>query len=117
MDEILRFTKGGRMLLAADSNSRSKTWHDVITNPRDRKLEEYLASNQLHIIDEESERSTFHNSRGSSNIHLTITNNLITAVNEWEISAEESLSDHNCLKYKISIGGDKNHNNNNKFQT
>ena len=45
---------------------------------------------------------TFHNSRGTSNIDLTITNNnLIADMHEWEISEEESCSDHNFLKYKI----------------
>ena len=35
---------------------------------------------------------------------MTITNNSLTkAVNKWEISAEESCSDHNFLKYNISI--------------
>ena len=48
LDEIMRFINGGGMLIAADSNSRSKTWHDVITNSRGRKLEEYLASKQPH---------------------------------------------------------------------
>jgi len=34
IDEILQFAKGTRILIAADSNSRSKTWHDKITNSR-----------------------------------------------------------------------------------
>ena len=84
IDTILQFAKGEMILIATDSNSRSTSWHDRITNSRRKKLEEYLASKQLHIINEESERSTFHNSRGSSNIDLTITNNnLVAAVNEW----------------------------------
>jgi hypothetical protein len=117
MDGLMRFVKGGRILIAVDSNARSKTWHDVKTNSRGRKMEEYLASKQLHIINEESDMFTFHNSRGSSNIDLTVTNNnLIVALNEWEISAEESLSDHSYLKYKIGVGGDNNHNNDNKCQ-
>jgi len=54
-----------------------------ITNPRGKKLEEYLASRHLHIVNEESERNTFHNKIGSSNIDLTITNdNLIEDVRE-----------------------------------
>ena len=110
LDEIMRFINGGRILIDADSNARSKTWYDVITNSRGRKLEEYLASKQLHIIKEESERSTFHNSRGSSNIDLNITNNnLLSDVNEWEISSEESLSDHNYLKYIIGSGVNNGH--------
>jgi len=53
---------------------------------------------------------TFQNSRGTSNINLTITNNnLIADVHEWEISEEESCSDHNYLKYKI--GKANNHKN------
>jgi len=44
MDELLRFVKGGRILKAVDSNSRSKTWHDFKTNSRGRKLKEYLVS-------------------------------------------------------------------------
>jgi len=80
-------------------------------------MEEYVASKQLHIINEESDRFTFHNSRGSSNIDSpVINNNLTAAVNEWEISAEESSSDHNYLKYKIGVGGTNNHNNDNKCQ-
>ena len=79
IDEILQFAKGTNILIAADSNSRSKTWRDKITNSRRKKLEEYLASRHLHIINEESEMFTFHNSRGTSSIDLTITNNNLIA--------------------------------------
>jgi len=75
MDGLMNFVKGGRILIAVESNARSKTWHDIKTNSRGKKMEEYLASKQLHIINEESGRFTFHNSRGSSKIDLTITNN------------------------------------------
>ena len=81
--------KGRTILIAADTNSRSTTWHDIRTNSRGMKLEEYLANKQLHIINEESERFTFHNSIGSSNIDLTITNsNLLAAINEWEVTPD-----------------------------
>jgi len=105
MDDILQFVSGGRILTAADSNSRFKTWHDVKTNSRSRKIEEYLANKQLHIINEESDWFTFSNTRGSSNIDLTTANNnLIAAVSGWEVTAEKSLSDHNYLKCKIGEG-------------
>jgi len=106
IDEIMSFINGGRILIAADCNARSKTWYDVLTNSRGKKLEEYIASKQLHIINEIIERSTFLNSRGSSDIDLTVTNDKqISDVIGWEISTEESLSDHNYLKYKICVGG------------
>ena len=64
IDEILRFAKGEGTLIAIDSNSRSTTWYDILTNIRGKKLEEYLASKLLHIINEESESTTFHSRRG-----------------------------------------------------
>ena len=62
IDALLRLAKGRKILIAADTNSRSTTWHDITTNSRGKKLEEYLANKQLHIINEESESFTFHNS-------------------------------------------------------
>jgi hypothetical protein len=38
-------------------------------------MEEFFASYQLHIINEDSPRKTFQSSRGSSSIDLTIVNN------------------------------------------
>jgi hypothetical protein len=54
IDAILQFAKGGKILIAIDSNSRSTTWHDIVMNSRDKKLEKYLASKQLHILNAES---------------------------------------------------------------
>ena len=108
----MRFVKGGRILIVADSNSQSKTWHNLKTNSRGTKLEEYPASKHLHILNEGSDMSTFLNSRGSSNIDLSITyNSLIAAVNDWKINEEASLSDLNHLKYKISGRGVSKQNN------
>jgi len=33
IDAILQFAKSGRILIATDSNSQSKTCHDIVTNP------------------------------------------------------------------------------------
>jgi len=111
MDELMQCAKGRRILIAMDSNSRSKTWHDNKTNSRGRKLEEFLASRHLHIINKESERPNFFNNRGSSNIDLTTANNnLIADINERRVSNEESLLDHNYLQYKIRKGGARNQN-------
>jgi len=104
IDAILQFAKGEGTLIAIDSNSRSTTWHDTLTNVRGKKMEDYLASKQLYIINEESESTTYHSRRGKSNIDLTIANNrLLRDVNGWEISSEVSCSDHNFLKYNIGI--------------
>ena len=72
-----------------------ETWHDIQTNPRGKTLEEFLTYNQLHIINEDSARTSFQTSRGSSNIDLTFANKHTVAVIEyWEILEEERCSDH-----------------------
>jgi len=38
-------------------------------------MEDFIASKQLYIINEDSPRRTFQSSRGESNIDLTIVNN------------------------------------------
>ena len=64
-------------------------------NTRGRILEEFLSINQLHILNEDSDYTTFSSTRGSSNIDLTIVNTqLLRTVNDWEIWDQDSCSDH-----------------------
>jgi len=59
-------------------------------------------------MNEESERTTFQSRRGRSNINLTIANNrLLKKLSDWEISEDESCSDHNIIKFMI--GNETNH--------
>jgi hypothetical protein len=51
--------------VAMDSNARSKTWHDVLTNKRGRKLEEFVISNHIHIVNEDSKLTIFQSNRGN----------------------------------------------------
>jgi hypothetical protein len=105
IEATLVHAKGAGVIIAMDSNSRSTTWHDVITNRRGKILEEFLMSKQLHIINEESCYTTFQSSRGASNIDLTVTNNqALDIVQEWVISDQESCSDHSILKYVLGNG-------------
>ena len=68
----------------------------MTTNARERLMEEFLASNQLHIIKEEIPRTKFHSSRGQSNIDITITDSkMLAAIENWGIADEECASDHN----------------------
>jgi len=101
----LAHAKGAGVIIAMDSNSRSTSWHDVITNRRRKILEEFLMSKQLHIINEESCYTTFRSSRGASNIDLRATNNqALDIVRDWVISDQESCSDHSILKYVLGNG-------------
>ena len=107
IEKTLTFTKGEKLLIGTDSNCRSTAWHDVTTNDRGRMMEDFVASNQLHIINEERTLKTFQGSRGESNIYLTIANNKMLAnIQKWDISEEESVSDHSFIKFNITIDKD-----------
>jgi hypothetical protein len=102
INEILQLAITSGILITMDSNSRSRTWHDKLTNGRGKELEEFLIAKQLFIINEKSEMKTFQSSRGSSKIDLTISNTkLLKEVQEWIISEEESCSDHKIIQFCI----------------
>ena len=55
IEAIKQHAEGAGILLAMDSNSRSTTWHDMQTNTRGRILEKFPTSNQLHILNDDSD--------------------------------------------------------------
>ena len=99
---ILQLANTRVILITMDSNSRSRSWHDKLTNGRGKRLEELLISKQLFIMNEDSEMTTFQSTRGSSYIDLTISNyKLLKEVQEWKIIEEESCSDHKITQFYI----------------
>ena len=108
VDTILQHAKREGAIIAMDSNARSTSWHDTTTNNRGKRLEDYITSKQLHIMNEPSTKTTFENRVGKSNIDLTLVTNLIRRITDWKISDEESNSDHS-ISYDIKT--DINHKN------
>jgi len=101
IEAVLKHANGVGIPLAIDSNARSASWHNPITNSRGRTRDEYLMSKQLHNLNEEGLNTTFRNRRGVSNIDQTIiTNQPLRTVAQWEISNQGSTSD-NIIKYVI----------------
>jgi len=95
------------IILATDSNAKSTSWHDVLTNNRGKKLEEFIISKQLHIANEESGSYTFQTERKASNIDQTIMNNqAIDYVIDWKTHDQKSCSDYKIIKYGIGKGDD-----------
>jgi hypothetical protein len=102
---ILTHAKGVGIIFAIDSNSRSISWHDVLTNNGRKKLEEFIINKKLRVANEKSSRYTFQTERGTSNIDLTLMNNwAIDYVIDWKIHDQESCSDHKIIKYGICKG-------------
>jgi hypothetical protein len=101
IENILLYTKGRGLFVAMDSNARSKTWHDTTTNRRGRLLEEFLISNRLRIVTEDSEL-TFESNRGTSNVDLTVVDStIVTLINTWQCNEQESFSDHRYITFRI----------------
>jgi hypothetical protein len=101
-ENILHFAKGRGLLVEIDSNARSKTWHNVLTDKRGRLLEEFIIGNRLHIINEESQLTTFESNKGNSNVDLTMADNkMVTLVKEWQCNEQESFSDHRIITFRI----------------
>ena len=102
MERVISHAKGTGVLFAADSNARSTSWHDVLTNTRGKILEEFIMSQRLHIMKEDSCYTTFRNRLGSSNIDLVlISSQLLDSFTGWEISEQDSISDHSIITYTI----------------
>ena len=59
MQTILTHTKEVGIIFSIDSNARSTSLYDVLSNNRGKKLEEFIVSKQLHIANEESSSYTF----------------------------------------------------------
>jgi len=97
------YTKGNGLIIAVDSNARSKMWHDTITSQRGKILEGFLFCNDLYVLNEVTKTPTFQSNRGSSRIGITITNSrLVRCVSDWICGEEESCSDHNIGNFKIA---------------
>ena len=102
MQAIITYAKDMGIIFAIDSNARSTTWHDILTNKRGKVMEEFIISRHLHIANEESHYTTFQTSRGASNIDLTVINNTALKILQgWDIYEQESCSDHNIIQFEI----------------
>ncbi|MCL2611587.1 MAG: hypothetical protein FWE02_07955, partial [Defluviitaleaceae bacterium] len=87
----LNYSKGQGLLIAADSNARSKTWYDIITNQRGKALEEFLTIYNLYIVNHRTE-PTFETTRGSSYVDLTVVNNqLLRRVTDWTCGIKKAV--------------------------
>ena len=108
MEQVLLHAKNTGVIIAADTNARSALWYDRVTNERGRILEEFMTTKQLFFLNEKSSDTTYSTGIGKSNIDLTIISpQLLSSITGWEISCQESLSDHRIIKYNIKPGSSR----------
>jgi hypothetical protein len=103
MEKIIQLTKGKGIIISVDSNSRSKLWHDAITNQRGKSLEEYILTRDLFLKNEDTSTPTFETMRGRSWIDLTLCNNpMVQKTSGWTCGEEESCADHKIIFFNIT---------------
>ena len=71
-------------------------------------LEEFILSNNLHILNDNKVIRTFESNTGSSNVDLTITNNrMLPLMFDWECLNEGNCSDHRTIKFNVGYKRNK----------
>ncbi len=84
------------MLIGIDSNSHHPAWGSPETNQRGTLMEKFISLHNLHILN--TGAPTFIRINCATHIDLTIsTNTLLPKIKNWEVLAEDMLSDHLCL--------------------
>ena len=72
LGKVMDYTKGNGLIIAVDSNARSKMWHDTITNQRGKILEEFIICNDLHSV--RIDNSTFERVEEFKHLGTALTN-------------------------------------------
>lgn len=102
LDKVIRALKGNRIVLGIDANANSTLWYSKDTDQRGEALEEFIAQHGLYIVNELSETHTFDNIHGQANIDVTLASNpVINKVKNWRVLPNQTLSDHNLIRYDI----------------
>lgn len=112
LDAILERSQGA-VLMCADANSRSPTWGDQIDkyDPRGRLMDDYLASNQLLLLNKNKLGPTFMKPKrdrltgemieAKSYVDLTFTNDLKVASSDWRLL--DYSTDHKLIQIRMNL--------------
>ena len=92
------------VIIGGDFNARSKLWHSKETDGRGERLEDLITINGLSIVNRKDLYYTFSNTRGVSNIDLTLaTEGLSGVVREWKVHPDVITSDHRLITHEVCL--------------
>ncbi len=90
-------------LIAMDSNAHSNVWYDRRNDERGHEILEFIAKNDLILLNNNEEEPTFDSSRGQSSIDLTLINiNFANFVHNRQLLPVDSQSDHKYITFSIA---------------
>ena len=105
LEKILLELRGQEIIMCLDANARSTMWHNNESNAKGEILESFVLQHRLVIVNSPQPISTFDNTRGSSNIDVTLGTNAIgRKLRNWKVHKYLTTSDHNLISFEIVKG-------------
>lgn len=112
LEQVTAAARGVPLLVGLDANATSQLWHSKVrrdargrtrNDARGRELEETITALGLIVLNERSERFTFCGSNGSSDIDVTLANDVLLDRFDvdWRVTAGATNSDHNAIEITL----------------
>jgi len=100
--KIKQKDNNNQIIITADVNALSTSWFARTTDERGDKIDEFITINDLVILNQSSNHTTYASHSGTSNIDVTIsTPGIVGRIRDWTILPELTISDHNAISFKI----------------
>lgn len=109
LDKVLRRLRGKRIIIGIDANAKSPLWGSRTLDERGATLEDFIAEQNLVVLNRNNEPSTFSNGRGETNIDVTLaTENAARMVRSWKVCEDWTCSDHRAISIILAWERDPN---------
>jgi len=91
-----------QIVITADVNASSASWYSRTTDDRGESIEEFIAANNLVVLNQASRFTTYASPSGTSNIDVTLaTPGIAGFIYDWHVSPEMTISDHNAILFRM----------------
>lgn len=105
LGNILTLLRNCKVLIGGDFNAKSSMWYSKSEDKRGEKVEEFIVSHDLTIVNKRSKLYTFSTVNGCENIDITLANeHLAGYIIDWGLHSWISSSDHNIAVVRIGTG-------------
>jgi len=99
---IKRNNSNNQVIITADVNASSASWYSRTTDERGDMIEEFIAANNLMVLNQASRFTTYASLSGTSNIDVFLaTPGIAGYISDWRISPDMTISDHNAILFKL----------------
>lgn len=93
------------MIIGGDLTAKSRLWFSGELDDRGALLEDLTMAQNLRVINELADLTTFEDSRGrGSNIDVTLTTRQIRITTPWMVK-DDCHSDHRKITFGVTLGG------------